>query len=70
MMLKKILLKKGHEFHGPDGQGYRLTKDAREGDEMSTEYFEAFGGAPEPEPLQPWPEWLSWEIEAAVRAGR
>lgn len=54
---RKPLYKSGHEFHGPDGQGYRLTRDVHFGDAVLPGMLEPFGGAPDPEygeMLQPW----------------
>jgi len=53
------LFKKGHEFHGPDGQGYRLTRDVESGEIILSSDLEPFGGAPEPKPGDPIPEWLA-----------
>lgn len=48
----------GHIFIGPDGQEYRLLKDAHAGEAIRADQFEAFGGAPEPESHTPIPDWL------------
>lgn len=57
---------KGHEFIGPNGQGYRLTCDVVSGDTIMAAQFEAFGGAPEPTPHEMLPLWLAEQIEAQV----
>lgn len=41
-------LEKGYKFVGPEGQGYRLTRDVSSGDVMLASDFEPYGGAPQP----------------------
>lgn len=66
----KRTIEAGKTFHGPDGQGYRMKSDLKNGDYLFASRFEAFGGAPEPEPGKPLPDWLWREMirynEAAV----
>lgn len=52
----------GHIFHGPDGQGYRLTRDVQTGDDIMAKDFEPFGGAPKPESHTSMPRWLQHEL--------
>lgn len=53
---------KDHEFHGPDGQGYRLTRDVDVYEMVMADQFEAFGGAPKPVSGEVMPEWLHRQI--------
>ena len=53
---------KGHEFRGPDGQGYRLTRDVEGHEQIMANQFEAFGGAPQPVSGEEMPEWLQRQI--------
>lgn len=53
---------KGHNFQGPDGQGYALTKDVETGDVCRPSDFEPYGGAPTPEMGKPMPKWLEDQI--------
>ena len=69
-MMSEPMFRKGHEFHGPDGQGYRLTCDVFRHEQLKAWQFEAFGGAPEPEPGHALPSWLWDQLEAAVKAPR
>lgn len=41
-----MIPKKDHIFHGPDGQGYRVTRDCFLGDPVTPDLFEPIGGAP------------------------
>lgn len=61
-------LPKGHVFHGPDGQGYRLTRDVQTGDPILADMFEAFGGAPVSESGKQMPNWLFRGIQTDVEA--
>lgn len=54
--------KKDHIFHGPDGQGYRVTRDCVAGEFIKPDMFEPFGGAPEPKGGEVMPEWLHAQI--------
>lgn len=61
----------GHEFHGPDGQGYRLKRDLGPLDwrgPLPSAAFEAFGGAPEPLPAVAIPEWLLVQMHHHIPA--
>lgn len=60
--MSEPLFKAGTVFHGPGGQGYRLTCDVYVGDVARKCQFEAFGGAPEPEQDTPLPTWLVAEL--------
>lgn len=42
------MIEKGTVIDGPDGQGYRVTRNVKEGDFVLPTDFEPFGGAPEP----------------------
>lgn len=54
--------RKGHKFHGPDGQGYELTRDVNIGELMSTSDFREFGGAPVLIEGEAPPYWLTRQI--------
>lgn len=56
---RKPFLIKGVRFLGPDGQGYRLTRDVFSHERVTASMFEAFGGAPDPVPGAPTPKWLA-----------
>lgn len=58
-------LKQGHEFHGPDGQGYRLTRDVQTGEAIMADTFKPFGGAPPPQAGHSMPQWLAARIREA-----
>lgn len=55
----KIFYAKGHIICGPNGQGYRLTRDVFPGDAVKASDFEPFGGAPEPKQNEPMVDWLA-----------
>jgi hypothetical protein len=61
-----IIIKKGHVFKGPNGQGYELTQDIEDTTEVSTHHFEPFGGAPVPVQGEPMPEFLLKQIQEIV----
>jgi hypothetical protein len=54
--------KKDHIFHGPDGQGYRVTRDCVPGEFIAPEMFEPLGGATEPKGGDPLPAWLAEQL--------
>lgn len=58
-------LAKGSEFYGPDGQGYRMTRDICIGDFIYATDIEAIGGAPEPKPGKQLPVWFARQIGMA-----
>lgn len=56
------LFEKGHVFHGPDEQGYILTRDVFTGDLLKNTDVLPFGGAPEPVAGEVIIEWLAKQI--------
>lgn len=56
--------KKDHIFHGPDGQGYRITRDCTPGEPITADMLEPFGGAPEPKAGGSIPLWLAKQLAA------
>jgi hypothetical protein len=54
-----ILIYRDTIVHGPDGQGYRITRNVRRGEPVCTTDFEALNGAPQPKPNEPMPDWLA-----------
>lgn len=62
-------LPKGHVFNGPDGQGYRLTRDVDEAPFLAKAAdFEPFGGAPPPVSHTSMPKWLEKAIDVEFEA--
>ncbi len=61
-----MIIRAGFEFHWVDGQGYRLTEDVRSHDLIKSSQFQQFGGAPEPLPSTPLPQWLENRIATEV----
>jgi len=57
------MLKAGHKFEGPDGQGYILTRDVHEADYILDTDFAPYGGAPEPKPGEAITDWLAEALE-------
>lgn len=56
-------LEKGHIFKGPNGQGYVLLKDLISGMEWpGSDFFEPFGGSPQPVDGVIMPDWLSEQL--------
>lgn len=56
---------KGTVIQGPDGQGYRITRDIELYDLVKAADFEAFGGAPEPRGGERMPIWVTRFIGTA-----
>ena len=54
--------RKGHEFKGPDGKGYRLTCDAYPTDPVKVGDLEPFRGAPECKAGEMFPRWLAAQL--------
>ena len=50
--------KDGEVIHGPNGQGYVVQNAPRIAEPIRAEHFRPFGGAPEPKPNQPMPDFL------------
>jgi len=63
--MSDVLFPKGHEFHGPRGQGYRLTADVRGRDMIRERLFEAFGGAPTMVRGDMLPKWLDDQLKGS-----
>lgn len=57
-----MIPKKDHIFRGPDGQGYRVTRDCIPGEAITPELFAPFGGAPVPKGDEPMPDWLAKQL--------
>ena len=51
-------IKAGCVIHGPDGQGYCVTRTPEIGDLIKAADFAPFGGAPEPKDGDDMPPWL------------
>lgn len=62
MSVVLLLFPAGHEFVGPDGQGYRLLRDITPTDVIRGVDFEPFGGAPEPVSGERLPHWLESQV--------
>lgn len=60
-------MRRGQEFHGPDGQGYRCIRDVAHGDVIPADALVPFGGAPDPVPGAMIPEWLAVQIMGGRR---
>ncbi len=58
------MIRKGQKIHGPDEQGYEVTRDINYGDVIHVSDFKPFGGAPEPEAGMQMPDWLSMALKA------
>lgn len=61
--------KKGHVFHGPNGQGYRVTRDCAPATLIRADDFEPFGGAERlgssaMVPLAMFPPWMAAQMQA------
>lgn len=63
------MIRKGQKIHGPDGQGYEVTRDINYGDAVKSDDFVSFGGAPDPHPGSLMPAWLKTALDARVIGG-
>lgn len=61
-----MIMKAGTILHGPDGQGYRLTRDFNVGDVATAYHFEPVGGAPEPVAGEVMPSWLAKHFSVGI----
>jgi len=55
-------IRKGHEFLGPDGQGYRVMRDVYPADPITVGTLDPFGGAPECKAGDAFPRWLAVQL--------
>jgi len=58
---------KDQVISGPDGQGYRATRNLHIGDHMRLDDFEPIGGAPKIEAGALWPDWFLEQVQKAWR---
>lgn len=60
--MNDIVYQAGHDFPGPHGQGYKLTRDVRVDDFISADHFQPYGDAPESTSAEKMPGWLVRQI--------
>jgi hypothetical protein len=53
-----IIVKVGTVINGPNGQGYKVTRDIAKYDLVKEGDFEAFGGAPKAKAGRKMPAWV------------
>ena len=58
------MIKAGHIFNGPDGQGYKLNSDLNVGDVIRSDLFVPLGGAPKCRGGESIPTWLASVLES------
>jgi hypothetical protein len=60
-------IKAGEIIEGPDGQGYRVTRDIQIAQPVLITDLEPFGGAPEPKDYHVMPPWLAKWFEGKMQ---